>query len=113
MKQFKIISGLAAIAGAGVLLIAAHPTRVFAQSNTMSAAHPDFSGFWEVIPASRRNMTPAKLTQQAIARDKHAAEQRAEGKVVVYASRWCNYMGMPFIMAQSPPINLVQTPGEL
>lgn len=90
----------------------------FAQANqsglasTGNTSHPDFSGFWE-LRSNSRHITPAKLTPQAIERDKKAAADREAGKVIVYASRWCNYMGMPFIMGQSPPINLVQTSDEI
>src|SRR5579872_7305542 len=77
-----------------LLFAGAHLPPAFAQSNvvaTANAAHPDFSGFWEVIPSSRRNSSPAKLTQQSIDRDKKAIADREAGKVIVYSSRWCNY----------------------
>jgi hypothetical protein len=77
-----------------------------------SHAVPDFSGFWELAFDSR-HVTPAALTPAAVARDKKMADERAAGKVIVYASRWCNYLGMPFIMGQSPPINVVQTAEEI
>ena len=85
------------------------------QSSSAAAAKPsatDFSGFWELAYNSR-HITPADLTAAAIARDKRMADERTAGKVVVYASRWCNFLGMPFIMGQSPPINIVQTNDEL
>jgi hypothetical protein len=101
-----------------VLFVAAQPRTARArasQSGSVSSANsavPDFSGFWE-LAADSRHVTPADLTPAAIARDKKAAADRQAGKVIVYASRWCNYMGMPFIMGQSPPINIVQTKDEM
>ena len=73
---------------------------------------PDFSGFWELAYNSR-HITPGDPTPAAMARDKKMADERAAGRVVVYASRWCNFLGMPFIMGQSPPINIVQTEDEI
>lgn len=79
-----------------------------------STAHPDFSGFWEPVRGANRGRgEPAKLTPAAIARNKKYAEERAAGKVVVYASRWCNFYGVPFMMGQSPPINIVQGSDEM
>jgi len=83
-----------------------------ASGATNAQVVPDFSGFWELAYNSR-HVTPAQLTPAAIARDKKMADERAAGKVVVYASRWCNFLGMPFIMGQSPPINIVQTQDEI
>jgi hypothetical protein len=93
----------------------AQPNRP-ATSAVAGAAHPDFSGFWEVVrpPGTRGARGPAaKLTPKAIEHEKRVAAERAEGKAVVYASRWCNFLGMPFIMGQSPPINIVQVSDEL
>jgi hypothetical protein len=109
---------------AGLLLIASSLALVpstrsaRAQSSQSAAAAsktqsvPDFSGFWELAYNSR-HVTPAQLTPAAIARDKKMTDERAAGRVIVYASRWCNFLGMPFIMGQSPPINIVQTPDEI
>lgn len=110
--------GLMALAFCALAFAVARVSLTFAQDNrsgSNSAANtsrPDLSGFW-VLSYNSRHVTPAKLTQMSIDRDKKAAADRNAGKVVVYASRWCNYMGMPFIMGQSPPINLVQTNDEI
>lgn len=79
---------------------------------TGTQAHPDLSGFWEVV-YNQRHFTPADLTSAAKARDKKIADEIASGRVIAYASRWCNFLGMPFIMEQSPPINIVQTADEI
>lgn len=77
------------------------------------AQHPDFEGFWELVYGTSQHVPPAKLTTQALARDKKLADDRVAGKVVTYTSRWCNFMGIPFIMENSPPINIVQTDDEI
>jgi len=107
-----------ALAVAPLLFFTARPRLVRAQNNRTATGAapapsiPDFSGFWELAYNSR-HITPAQLTPAAIARDKKMADERAAGKVIVYASRWCNFLGMPFIMGQSPPINIVQTHDEI
>ena len=87
----------------------------WAQTGTQRATgtHPDFSGYWQVSAGSWTVPHSAKLTPAAEAFEKRLAAQQASGKVVVYASRWCIYMGMPFLMGQSPPINIVQSDEEL
>jgi hypothetical protein len=72
---------------------------------------PDLSGFWQVTAGSWTVPHTAKLTPKALAYEKHSAEERAQGKVVGYYSRWCIGLGMPFLMGQSPPIDIVQGPG--
>jgi hypothetical protein len=107
-----------ALALVPLFFLAARPRLVRAQNNRSATeaapaqSIPDFSGFWELAYNSR-HITPAHLTPAAIARDKKMADERAAGKVIVYASRWCNFLGMPFIMGQSPPINIVQTQDEI
>lgn len=113
---FSTLGASAAIAIAALIFAGTSAPLSIAQSNaipTTNVSHPDFSGFWEVIPSSRRNNPPAKLTQQSIDRDKKAVADREAGKVIVYSSRWCNYLGVPFIMGQSPPINIVETNDEV
>jgi hypothetical protein len=82
---------------------------------SMATAHPDFSGFWEKTGGLgvRGRGAAVKLTPKAEAHDKRVAAERAEGRVVVYASRWCNYLGVPFMMQQSPPINILQGNDEI
>jgi len=76
-------------------------------------APTDFSGFWEISAGAWTQPRTAKLTPIALAHDKHADEERAAGKVVAYGSRWCHMMGVPFIMGQSPPINIAQADDEM
>jgi len=73
---------------------------------------PDLSGLWELKDGSR-HVTRASLTPQALAEEKEAAAERAAGHVITRASRWCQNLGVPFIMGQSPPIDIVQTNDEI
>jgi hypothetical protein len=73
---------------------------------------PDLSGLWELKDGSR-HVSRASLTQQALAEEKEAAAEREAGHVITRASRWCGPLGVPFIMGQSPPIDIVQTNDEI
>src|SRR6185369_11425432 len=65
---------------------------------------PDLSGNWELSYDSRKvpraklapTVTPARL-------DKHA-------KMDAHAIRWCNLMGMPFVMDSGRPIDIREGP---
>jgi hypothetical protein len=82
---------------------------------------PDLSGFWERRDDSGsgsfgglgQRTPPAEITPEA---KQFAAQQRARqeaGYVISFASRYCQYLGMPFIMGQSPPIDIVQGKDEI
>ena len=62
----------------------------------------DLSGFWELRYDSRnvpRAMLSPKVTPSAI--EAHARSDQ-------HAIRWCNFLGTPFIMGDSPPIDIRQ-----
>jgi len=80
-----------------------------AASAADQSAHPDLSGFWQTNAGSWTVPHTASLTPSALAYEKHEAEEHAQGKVVGYYSRWCIGLGMPFLMGQSPPIDIVQS----
>lgn len=117
VSKSRLHLSFAAVMLFGILWFAIPAPRLLARSGqtpTVNASHPDFSGFWEVISSPfRGGAESAKLTPWALARNKKYADERASGKAVVYASRWCNFLGMPFIMGQSPPISIVQAAGEI
>jgi len=73
---------------------------------------PDLSGLWELKDGSR-HVSRASLTPRALAEEKEAAAEREAGHVITRASRWCGNLGVPFIMGQSPPIDIVQTNDEI
>jgi hypothetical protein len=83
----------------------------------------DISAYWEIrdIPGYRaaRNNTGIVLTPEAQAATKQAAAERQRQMsdpsvrvIVPTASRYCEPMGMPFIMGQSPPISIIQAKNE-
>lgn len=94
---------------------------VKADSAADKSALPDLSGFWE-----RRDETgsgsfgglngsfpPAQVTPAA---RKYEAELKAQQQAaygISHTSRYCQYLGMPFIMGQSPPIDIVQSKDEI
>ena len=63
---------------------------------------PDISGFWE-LSFDGRNVPRAKL-QPAITR----ATIDAHAKKDAYAIRWCNLLGVPFVMDPGRPIDIRQ-----
>jgi hypothetical protein len=80
----------------------------------------DISSYWELkdIPSYRpARGTRASLTPQYQAKlDKERAEQAKNpvpASPIPTASRYCTPMGMPFMMGQSPPINIVQAKNEV
>lgn len=102
-RSAAALCGIAALVSA---LAAAQESRAAA-----AARHPDLGGFWELMDDSKK--VPAAPTTQA-ARDAQAAARRATeaGQIVGFASRWCHHLGTPFIMGDSAPLDIVQTPRE-
>jgi len=94
---------------AGAVLIAA--LAAAQESRAAAAAHPDLGGFWELMDDSKK-VPQAPITQAA--RDAQTAARRAtqEGQIVGFASRWCHHLGTPFIMGDSAPLDILQTPRE-
>jgi len=73
----------------------------------------DLSGIWEPERGRGRPVTPAaELTPEAKTATQASRTQQQQdtkdGNVVPYVSRWCMNYGMPFMMHQSPPIDIVQ-----
>ena len=68
----------------------------------VKGSFPDLSGFWELHFDSRnvpRAVLSPKITPQDI--ETHARADQ-------HAIRWCNYLGTPFIMGDSAPIDIRQ-----
>lgn len=76
-----------------------------ALSQTLSTA--DLSGFWELRYDSR-NIPKASLTPAAANADKDARAARD-----LYAIRWCNHVGVPFMMDDGSPIDIRQGKNEI
>ena len=76
-------------------------------AGTAWAQSPDLSGFWELRYDSR-NIPKAPLTPAAANEDKEARTARD-----LYAIRWCNHVGVPFIMDDGSPIDIRQDKNEI
>jgi hypothetical protein len=82
---------------------------------------PDLSGFWEMRDDSgsgsftglSQKVPPAAITPEVKKINAEAKARQEAGYVVSFGSRYCQYLGMPFIMGQSPPIDIVQAKGEI
>src|SRR5262245_20193916 len=62
----------------------------------------DISGFWELNFDSRR--VPRASLAPAVTRARIDARAKADA----YAIRWCNLLGMPFIMDSGRPLDIRQ-----
>jgi hypothetical protein len=66
------------------------------------AGAQDISGFWELSFDSRT--VPAASLLPAVTRARIQARQKGEA----YAIRWCNLLGMPFMMDSGRPLDIRQ-----
>ena len=82
---------------------------------------PDLSGFWERRDESGSDsfgkfgekVPAAQVTPEVKKFNDEAKARQQAGYVVSFSSRYCQYLGMPFLMGQSPPINIVQGKDEI
>ena len=86
----------------GVILVGVAPQAARAQSPPTTSAARDLSGFWELSPDSRR--TPTANLVPGITNAMRAERVRKDA----YAVRWCNLLGMPFIMDSGRPLDIRQ-----
>ena len=96
MKRLCVLTS--ALACLVVLPMSAR-TRVLSQQQP---AAPDISGFWE-LSFDSRNVPRANLLP-TITR----AKLDAHAKRDAYAIRWCNLLGVPFIMDPGRPLDIRQ-----
>jgi hypothetical protein len=102
----------------GVLASASLQVKVAADAPD---SKPDLSGFWERRDDSgsgsfggvSQRVPPAEVTAEATEFAAHERARQEAGYVISVASRYCHYLGMPFIMGQSPPIDIVQSKDEI
>jgi hypothetical protein len=66
------------------------------------AAQPDISGFWE-LRFDSRNVPRAQLSSKVTEADIAAHAKRDRDAI-----RWCNYLGLPYIMGDSAPLDIQQ-----
>ena len=82
--------------------LAMAPMAMTGRAAPQQNAGPDISGFWE-LNFDSRNVPRASLTP-AVTRTK--IDARAKGDA--YAIRWCNLLGMPFVMDSGRPLDIRQ-----
>jgi hypothetical protein len=73
-----------------------------ANTTPRAAAHPDLSGFWELSFDSRK--VPAANLVPAVTRAALAARAKKDADAI----RWCNILGVPFIMDSGRPLDIRQ-----
>lgn len=66
----------------------------------------NLAGFWELRDGSKNVPKPKLL-------DSFKGELPRYNKIVFAASRWCHPLGVPFIMGDSAPLDLIQDSAEL
>jgi hypothetical protein len=82
-----------------------------AAAASAARAHPDLGGFWELMDDSK-DVKPAPLTAAGLEAQRKAQPAVENGEILTYASRWCHPLGVPFIMGDSAPLDIVQSPRE-
>lgn len=101
--------GALALVGA----FASAPTAYAAsKASHVKAAPVDLSGFWE-LRADSKHVPRAELTEAFKAGPKDGGGQKQYNNLVIFASRWCHPLGVPFIMGDSAPLDIVQSKREI
>jgi len=72
------------------------------------AAQSPLSGFWKLV--KREAAAPAELTAAAVAAK---AKLKARDDIDVQAVRWCVEQGLPFVMDQAGPIDIIVGPNQI
>jgi hypothetical protein len=91
-KRFAVLLSL--LSAVPVALIAQGPPR------PQAAGLPDISGFWELSFDSRK--VPQASLLPTVTRARIDARTRADS----HAVRWCNLLGMPFLMDSGRPLDI-------
>ena len=99
MKRLRTASALGVIQVLALPLVLAGQAP---QAPAPAAAGRDVSGFWELSFDSRK-VPKANLLPTVT-----AAKIQAKAKGDAYAIRWCNLLGMPFIMDAGRPLDIRQ-----
>ena len=79
----------------------------FLLAPALGAQSTDISGFWELRYYSR-NIPKASLTSAAANIDRKAQEEKE-----FHVIRWCNHVGVPFMMDDGSPLDIRQSPREI
>ena len=74
---------------------------------------PDLTGYWE-LRSDSKHVPKAQVTPEGEKAAAAAWMPKADnGFVMTVASRWCQYFGVPFMMGDSAPLNILQTRNEI
>lgn len=96
---------------AAAMLLAACSQEPAAPAVT-TASVPDFSGYWE-LRADSKHVTEASVTPEGKALAASYMPKVTDGNILTHASRWCQHLGVPFIMGDSAPLSILQTKTEM
>src|SRR5262245_58025183 len=94
-----------------VVLSACTPSQPAPVTNA-AAHHPDISGFWELVADSKQVGEP-ELTPFGKEETVRVRPKVDNGEILIFASRWCQPLGTPFIMGDSAPLDILQTGREI
>jgi len=92
------------VCSAVVACLAAAATPMVGRAAQETRTSPDISGFWELNFDSRQ--VPRASLLPSVTRAK--IDARAKGDA--YAVRWCNLLGVPFVMDPGRPLDIRQGP---
>ena len=90
------------VCSAAVACLAVPPMTMVVRAAQETRTNPDISGFWELNFDSRR--VPRASLLPSVTRAK--IDARAKGDA--YAVRWCNLLGVPFVMDSGRPLDIRQ-----
>src|SRR5215203_4204163 len=85
-----------------VACLAVSPMMIGGAAQSDAKTTPDISGFWELNFDSRQ--VPRASLLPSVTRAKIDARAKGDG----YAVRWCNLLGMPFVMDPGRPLDIRQ-----
>jgi len=92
----------ALVLGAAIAALFSHLTSAQTRETASTPALRDLSGFWELSFDSRR--VPDANLLPAVTRAVRAERAKRDA----YAIRWCNLLGMPFVMDSGRPLDIRQ-----
>jgi hypothetical protein len=96
---------------AATLLLASCSQEAAAPAVT-AASPPDLSGYWE-LRADSKHVTEASVTPEGKALAASSLPKVTDGNSFTHASRWCQHLGVPFLMGNSAPLSILQTKSEI
>src|SRR3954470_17787690 len=90
------------VSSLAVACLTAAPMTLVGRAAQDARTNPDISGFWELNFDSRQ--VPRASLLPSVTRAKIDARAKADA----YAIRWCNLLGVPFVMDSGRPLDIRQ-----